>query len=394
MLLHWRAAVMKPTLLLLLGLALASPGFHPARAADTPPTGLSAQGDTLLLQGRPFRGVGVNYFDLFSRRLRQPPDDTSLAGLRELGQAKVPFVRFMACGFWPVDNALYRTNPAIWFKTMDEVVQTAEASGVGLIPSLFWHLSTVVDLMGEPVGQLGNPQSRSRTFIRQYTKEMVTRYRNSPAIWGWELGNEYNLAADLPNAAQHRPPLWPKLGTATYRTELDDFTSAMMTSLLADFAAVVRQHDPHRIIVSGNAIPRSTAWHNTREHSWKQDTLEQYAEVLLRDNPAPLDTLCIHLYPERKGNYPAAAGTLADVIARTQKIARQARRPLFIGEFGVGASTPTDTATRHLDEMLGGTSFAFTMASESGIISRARFLRLCSNNCGGMGLWRMIKCKC
>ena len=56
------------------------------------------------------------------------------------------------------------------------------------------------DLVGEPRNQWGNPQSKTRQFMRTYIREVVSRYVNSPAIWGWEFGNEYNLSLDTPDA--------------------------------------------------------------------------------------------------------------------------------------------------------------------------------------------------
>ena len=66
--------------------------------------------------------------------------------------------------------------------------------------------------------QLGNPESKSSTFIEQYTMEMELRYRHSPAIWGWKFGNEYSLHTDLPNTVDHRPKIVPQLETALKRT--------------------------------------------------------------------------------------------------------------------------------------------------------------------------------
>ena len=74
------------------------------------------------------------------------------------------------------------------------------------------------DIVGEHLDQYGNPDSKSLAFIRRYTQEVVERYRNSPAIWGWEFGNEYNLDADLPGHHLHRPVCWPTLGTPPNRT--------------------------------------------------------------------------------------------------------------------------------------------------------------------------------
>ena len=65
--------------------------------------GLSVSQGVLLRQGAPYQGIGVNYFSLFSRTLKNPADRSYEAGLKQLADAHIPFVRFMACGFWPVD---------------------------------------------------------------------------------------------------------------------------------------------------------------------------------------------------------------------------------------------------------------------------------------------------
>ena len=126
----------------------------------------------------------------------------------------------------------------------------------------------------------------------------VDRYKHSPALWAWEFGNEPNLGADLPNAAQFRKP---------GGTERDDLTSPVMVTMLCEFAKVVRQHDPHRLIIAGHSHPRPAAWHNTAERSWKPDSRAQTLEIIRRDNPAPLDTLAIHLYADQPAPKQTAA---------------------------------------------------------------------------------------
>jgi hypothetical protein len=300
------------------------------------PLGLTAAGGVLLRDGNPYRAVGANYFDLFARVLRDPLDTSHRRGLARLARAGIPFVRFMACGFWPLDNDLYRKDKDAYFRRLDSVVRAAEEERVGLIPSLFWHLPTAADVAGEPIDQLGNPQSATIAFIRRYTAEVVGRYKDSPALWGWEMGNEYNLGADLPNAAKHRPPVVPSLGTALQRTQRDELKFAHLSVAFRAFAETVRRLDPQRIIISGNSLPRGSAYHNVLEHSWKEDTPEQFRDILLRDNPAPIDTLCVHVYPVENRRYPAGAQTLDELVGRLQQLARQAGKPLFIGEFGVG----------------------------------------------------------
>lgn len=306
-------------LLLVLLLRLAA-----GHAAAAPPGLTRGPEGTVLRDGRPYRGVGVNYFGCFLRTLHDPDDRSFEAGFAALGEMGVPFARFCACGFWPRDMQLYLTDREEYFRRMDGVVRAAEKHGVGLIPSLFWHSACVPDLVGEPMDQWGNPASKTSAFVRDYVREMVTRYRESPAIWAWELGNEYNLGADLPGAADHRPPIWPNLGTATSRGPRDDLTYDMLVTAVRLFAEEVRRHDPHRLISNGMSIPRSSAWHNRTEKTWQQDTPEQAAEMLALTAPEPIDLVSVHCYEESLGQIAAAAAA-----------ARAIDKPLFVGEFQV-----------------------------------------------------------
>ena len=304
---------------------------QPSRAQ---PLGLTVRDKVLYRGNKPYRGIGANYFSLFSRMLKDGDDKSSLENLKKLSQAGIPFVRFMCGGFWPVEQKLYLEDKDEYFRRLDRVVKSAEENRIGLIPSLFWHSSTVSDLMGEPLDQLGNPNSKSIAHIRRYTADVVTRYKNSPAIWGWEFGNEYNLGTDLPNAGEHRPAVWPQLGTATMRSERDEMKWPWLKTAIVAFAETARGIDAHRIIGTGHSMPRASAWHNSAEKSWKPDSEIQFGEILARDNPNPVDTLSVHLYPDEKNQYVGGATSLDGAVAVAQKWARQIGKPLFIGEFG------------------------------------------------------------
>jgi inosine-uridine nucleoside N-ribohydrolase len=301
--------------------------------------GLEVRAGVLLKEGAPYRGLGVNYFDAFARTLKDPNDTSYDAGLQVLAARGIPFARFMAGGFWPADMQPYRTEREEYLRRLDGVVRAAERHGVGLIPSLFWHLATVPDLVGEPCDQWGNPASRTHEFMRTYTRLVVTRYLNSPAIWGWEFGNEYNLAADLPNAKEHLPAVAPKLGTPAARSDRDIMTHAMIRTAFREFAKEVRKYDPTRIIITGNSIPRPSAWHQMHEGAWTKDAPDQFAEMLAGDNPDPIDTISVHVY-----------GDAADRLAQAVQAARHCGKPLFVGEFGVPGAGPE--ATRQFQSLL------------------------------------------
>lgn len=314
------SALLLLTLLCLAGLRLvAAPGL------GTGPDG------TVLLDGRPFRGIGVNYFDLFARLLRDPADTNHLARLHLLRQRDIPFARFMAGRYWPVEMTLWQTNRPAYLDRYRQLLASAEAAGIGLIPSFCWHTATVPDLVGEPVSAWGDPKSRTHAWMRDYVGELVKAGKDSPAVWAWEFGNEYNLPADLPNAAEHRPPVVPTLGTPATRSAADELTHAHIRTALREFAVEVRRHDPHRLLLSGNAFPRKSAWHQLHRRNWDTDTEAQWRDMLRDDNPPPLNTLTGRLYADD------------DLVRLPWAVAaaREARRPLFIGEFGVeGPDTP------------------------------------------------------
>ncbi|MFP4057822.1 MAG: cellulase family glycosylhydrolase [Candidatus Brocadiia bacterium] len=303
--------------------------------APRQPLGLCVgEGGTVLREGRPFRGMGVNYFDAFTRTLADPSDTSYRAGFAELARRGIPFARICGGGFWPADWRLYREEPERYFRLLDGVVRAAEAQGVGLIPSLFWHSATVPDLVGEPRDQWGNPHSRTHAFMRRYVAQVVARYRDSPALWGWEFGNEYNLAADLPNAARHRPPVVPRLGTPERRSARDDLSHEMIAVAFAAFAREVRKHDPHRLISTGNSLPRPSAWHQWREGTWEPDSPEQFARRLLGDNPDPVDVVSVHVYPGAAARRFGRGASLAELLEVAAGVAARAGKPLFVGEFG------------------------------------------------------------
>lgn len=298
----------------------------PAHAAEYP--GLTVQDGRLYRNGQPYRGIGANYFDLFLRLLKNPGDTSSLTGLVRIAKAEIPFVRF-AGPYSASEWRFYRDHRDEYFRRLDLVVRTAEQNNIGLIPSLFWTLS-LCELVGEPRDQWGNPQSKTMALMRQYTGEVMNRYKASPAIWAWEFGNEHNLIVDLPNAAQFRP----RNGTGTRR---DDVTSEVLAVMLTEFAKTVRKHDQTHPVFSGHSHPRPYAWHNSTKRSWTFDSPEQSREILLRDNPAPLDTITIHFYGIQNVDTELGKWVLnrQHYLMWLRETADLHKRPIFVGEFGL-----------------------------------------------------------
>ena len=318
-----------------------------SHAASLP--GLSAARDgTLLRNGVPYRGVGVNYTDAFLRPLRHPGDESYRDDFRKLAANHIPFARVAACGYPASDYQLYLQDKEKYFKVLDGVVQAAEESNVGLIADLFWVTYTVPDLVGEPRDQWGNAQSKTRQFMRTYTREVVSRYVNSPAIWGWEFGNEYNNSVDLPDAWRNLPPVNPRLGRTRSRGPDDALTTQIFTSALSDFARTVREIDDHRILLTGNSIPRFSAYHMQTGGRPGPDNRDQFATVLLHQNPGPFNPVCIHTAPvSPMPHFAKRPVSYNELIQTCAGAARSASKSLSIEEFiTCPPKTECSTATR------------------------------------------------
>ena len=300
-----------------------------SQAASLPGLSIARDG-TLLRNGVPYRGVGVNYTDAFWRPLRHPGDESYRDDLRKLAANHIPFARMVACGYGTSDYQLYFQDKEKYFKVLDGVVHAAEEANVGLIANLFFGSYVVPDLVGESRNQWGNPQSKTRQFMRTYAREVVSRYVNSPAIWGWEFGSEYNLFLDNPDAWRNPPPVNPSLGMTRSRSPDDTVTTEIYSSALSDFARTVREIDDHRILLTGNYLPRFNAYH-MQTGSRGADSLQQWTTMLLRQSPGPFNPICIHASP--MAQLPHFAKRYNDLIQICAGAARSASKSIYLEEF-------------------------------------------------------------
>ncbi|MBL7965828.1 MAG: cellulase family glycosylhydrolase [Prolixibacteraceae bacterium] len=314
---------------------------------------VSADG-IFMRDGKAYRGIGVNYFNAFTRTIANSTDKSYGAGLKYLGENKIPFIRFSANGFWPNELKLYQTNKARYFMLLDEFVKSAETNGVGLIPSLFWFYAAVPDLMGEHMNQWGNPNSKTIEFMRTYTSEMVQRYKNSPAIWAWEFTNEVNLYLGF--TGQKNPPLpkvSPSSGTPVQRTTEDVINTEIYTYALNEFVSTVRKYDPDRAIFSGNAMASSDMYHRYKYQNTVPDSSTDFTALLDVQNPFSVGTLTIHPYPDIEFRFFSDfKASFSQIIQEAMRSSKELKRPLFIGEFGASKMLGTETETQKFYQSL------------------------------------------
>ncbi|WDE97686.1 cellulase family glycosylhydrolase [Lentisphaera profundi] len=293
--------------------------------------------------GIPFKAMGINYFDAFQRKLGgegkkvKLKDYSYVEGFKTLNKYKIPFIRFCAGGFFPNEWDSYINNKTAYFKAFDQFIKDAEEHNIGLIPTLFWHFPTVPDIVKEPINQWGNPDSKTIAFMKQYTQELISRYKDSPAILAWEFGNEWIHEADLPQADLGRGWIVPHLGTAKTRTMKDKMYRKNIYVAYETFAEIAKKIDPTRPVFSGDSIPRPAAYHNRSEASWKIDSIEEWSKIFTLDN-SKMSALSAHLYYYDVNEVERDVGYIkydpAEQLALMMDISRKVGKPLWIGEFG------------------------------------------------------------
>eukprot|EP01006_Ploeotia_vitrea_P013849 TRINITY_DN36244_c0_g1_i1.p1 TRINITY_DN36244_c0_g1~~TRINITY_DN36244_c0_g1_i1.p1 ORF type:complete len:410 (+),score=32.91 TRINITY_DN36244_c0_g1_i1:43-1272(+) len=267
----------------------------------------------------------------------------TVTAIREASQRGFKFFRFGATLFWPNQMKLWKTNPALYWKGMDLVFQTAEKYGCQLIPSILWNHFCIADLVGEPLGKLFVPGTKLRNTVKQYVTEIRDRYSHSPALLAWELGNEMNLLADL-DLEKQQPAIAPQMGTPKRRTKADNFSTTDMIDFQQDMAGWLHVSGKKNQIPisSGCAVPRANAHHlrisyHKKNRDWTPDTMKQYEDYLV-DIHAGLQLVSVHMYPGKgMDRFNKGWGTHSTALLNlTQHIVkkRMPQKGLYLGEYG------------------------------------------------------------
>ena len=314
------------------------PDFTTASAA-TATYGFTVDSNgTLLLNSKAFYGMGVNLFDRFPKHYDDPEFDSG-PSFKKLSDAGIPFVRCIFGGFYPNQMKAFIYDREAFFQAMDNVVSSAEKHNVGLIPSLIWNYNAFPDIVGESCNQIGNTSSKTVKIAKEYVNAVVTRYKDSPAIWGWEIGNEYNLGADLGGVSSNGanlPGIHPHLGTASVRTSADYITTAMVRTFYTALATEIRSIDSKRLIVGGDSEQRGSSKSLRERNSWYPvDTYNDTKESMSLYSPSPMNAISVHMY-----QYGSPSNTaLYDFETKMRNlmsISKEIKRTLWVGEFGPG----------------------------------------------------------
>ena len=294
-----------------------------------------------------FRNVGANIPDLFERYL-SADDAGAETMLADAQSAGVRFVRCFGTTWGPERFGLFETDRGRWLASFDRMLAAADKHGITVVPSLLFNIRMLPDYLlrktGKQEGVVGylTPGTASNALAVAYVTALVTRYRSDARVLFWEIGNEYNLEADLSLQWKSRP-----LAEAP--------TSEQVRAFLAQIGGVIKRIDRRHLVTSGNSDMRPAAWHlreAMRAHKaavdpmkfpldWTKDTLPQYTEMIGFFSPPPLDLVSVHQYaPDPQAPETSDVSWLlpdhahAVLLSWARVAAQSLDKPLFVGEFG------------------------------------------------------------
>jgi hypothetical protein len=305
----------------------------------------------------PAAELGANKFDL--RRQYFPDSDTNepnpsdpvrlamarkaIADARDAGWT---FLRTSVTGYWPLnigdrrnDLAVWQADPTAFWAGMDRMFDDLDRAGVRLVPSFVWNTTQFPALARETLATfIHDPTSHSRRLLAQFITEFIVRYRNRRTILFYELTNEMNLKADLDLRSRCKgvgPCVW------------SDFTTHDMVSFSRDLVSLIKSLDRTRQVTSGFSIPRRAAAH-LKEHPQfdagrpdrSADDREEFTRYIVAVH-APFDIISVHINPQSENDrFGRPAGQQYALVADAAAAAREAGKPLFVGEFGDTGATP------------------------------------------------------
>jgi len=349
---------------------------------SNPSLGLRPSGTSFIKGGRPFSGIGVNHFALLLRQI-EPTVGTAVDYSADMTAIKrtygLPFIRFAAGWYSRTTwyNRWYLAKAA-YFAKFDEIVAKAEELNLGLFPCLFWSLRYFSDATYDVYGVRTPPSGMAKpgngwNLAAEFITDVVSRYKDSPAIWGWDLHNE-----TISNAGPEYHSSWLLDGTGTdgFANSLSwlnwgtkpeggtyPATDKMSMANYLDFnnkaRALIHSIDKSgRMITSGSGQGNSFAVTTQTTNSVGADTLAQWNTAIggkpnwpaYRDRESTV--MVTHQYPNSTSNalfFTGGEKTAAEQIALFKGWADAASIPFFLQEFGATLqATPVDEISTDL----------------------------------------------
>ncbi len=303
----------------------------------------------LCKDGVRFRNIGLNYCGAVVKLYTQPSnvacEYTSGADqdavLAECVAMKVKVLRIMAFPYWPAQwqygvnggvagVAATAGNREAHYLKIDAFIAKCRALGIGVLLNLFFRQACIPDLAGQTCREGWLSAGATRTYAATVSQEIVTRYLNEEAVYGYEWGNEVNQYLDAIEATKNDyPNVNTYLGSrGSYPAADHIFKSFEFAGIIRWWYDVVRAIDPQRIMMTGNG---SNTFTNMDGAFYIAYPMVDWLREQVRDNP----TNCAHIH--YYGGLPYGSKNmrgLEALLTGTKHWQKEAGRAFLLGEFG------------------------------------------------------------
>lgn len=305
---------------------------------------LTRQGSELLLDGAPFHEISFDKFDLLHQLVVTehgtwehdlahgvPAAEAALTALQQHGfrvvrvNASPFYASWFNDAFFDADPVRQEQKRREFFAAFDQMLDACDRHGIRIVATLVWAVDNLGDLGGHSIRVgMTDPTSLGRRRVEEYIREVVKRYKDRAAIAMWELGNEWNLGADIQ---------WSQF----------DYTSDQLAAYYQQTATLIRSIDSRHLITTGDSSPRPAAMHLLRAVragqavDWTFDSATELTDYLRLMNPDPIDVMSIHYYDDAMISLGGALGS-PENLRFFANAAQEIGKPLFVGEIGLDAN--------------------------------------------------------
>lgn len=267
--------------------------------------------------------IGVNCYDLVQEVVRSGNVYRLKNRFRTLSVYGVRFIRFsMFSEAFFQQGVMFDKDT--YLRALDSVFAESRASGIQILPSLFWSYRESALALTDGMNAWGNAHSATRRRAAEFIALVLTRFGNAQETLMWEIGNEMNAYVDVRCSGG-------RLETCDERL----LTTPALRSCLAQLAGDVRSRSVGTMITSGNDMPRASASSSRSGTIHRPDTTAEFKANLIYVNPGPVDCASVHLYPIRHARDFGPDATVRQITEWSVEACRIAKKRLLIGEFGI-----------------------------------------------------------
>lgn len=321
------------------------------------------EGNRLSLNGRPYRAIGVNipfmsqvYMGSWGSSVRlygshENARQAIIQAIEDAGRSGLAYIRFFADPGYPIDmDRFYYSDPAKYWKSMDELFGICRKNKLRVIPSLGAAPGCFAAYCGEHKQAILDPKSKTSKAAYAYIREFVNRYKDDPSILMWEIQNEVMHKADID--VQGKPALAAGLFTGKRQpyptlSREDSLTWDMVLRIYKEQTAFIKSIDANHLVTSGECHVRyeCTSRRETfPKFKFRDDTFQEWVNNNLQAQPVPLDVLSYHLSATTD---PKERWGMQKMVWLRKLLEASVASgvPVYIGELGQDSPSYTDDPT-------------------------------------------------